>query len=60
MGRVEIAKTDTLDTERADGVIAATATERSLETAGIIELPGRLLLLSATGTTASSPLVPAY
>ena len=36
-GRVEIVKTDTVDTERADGVTAATATDRILETAGIIE-----------------------
>lgn len=39
-GRVEIAKTDTVDTERADGVAPATATDRLLETAGIIELHG--------------------
>src|SRR5664280_1946087 len=39
-GRVEISKTDTVDTERADGVSAATATDRILETAGIIELHG--------------------
>ena len=39
-GRVEIAKTDTVDTERIDGVSDATATERILETAGIIEVHG--------------------
>jgi hypothetical protein len=39
-GRVEIAKTDTVDTERADGVTVATATDRVLETAGIIEMHG--------------------
>jgi hypothetical protein len=39
-GRVEIAKTDTVDTERTDGVSDATATDRILETAGIIEVHG--------------------
>jgi hypothetical protein len=39
-GRVEIAKTDTVDTERIDGVSDATATERILETAGFIEVHG--------------------
>jgi hypothetical protein len=38
--RVDIAKTDTVDTERIDGVPDATATVRILETAGIIELHG--------------------
>jgi len=38
--RVEIAKTDTVDTERIGGVSGATATDRILETAGIIELHG--------------------
>lgn len=37
-GRVEIAKTDTVDTERIAGVSEATAADRVLETAGIIEL----------------------
>jgi hypothetical protein len=38
--RVEIAKTDTVDTERTDGVSDSIATDRILDTAGIIELHG--------------------
>jgi hypothetical protein len=38
--RVEIVKTDTMDTERTQGVPEATAIERVLETAGIVELRG--------------------
>ncbi len=38
--RVEIAKTGTVDTERTEGVSDATATDRILETAGIIEVHG--------------------
>jgi PIN domain len=37
---VEIVKTDTVDTERTEGVPDATAIERILETAGIVELLG--------------------
>jgi len=37
---VEIVKTDTVDTERTEGVSDATAIERILETAGIVELLG--------------------
>ena len=36
-GRVEIAKTDTVDTERTDGVSDAMATDRILDTAGIMK-----------------------
>jgi hypothetical protein len=43
-GRVEIAKTDTVDTERTDGVPDAKATDRLLETAGIIELHGPVVV----------------
>ena len=43
-GRVEIAKTDTVDTERTDGVPDAMATDRILETAGIIEVHGAVVL----------------
>jgi hypothetical protein len=39
-GRVEVVKTDTVDTERIDGVVEAGATRRILETAGIVELHG--------------------
>lgn len=42
--RIEIVKTDTVDTERIDGVTDATATARILETAGIIELHGPAVL----------------
>ena len=38
--RVEIVKTDTMDTERTQGMPDATAIERILETAGIVELLG--------------------
>ena len=38
--RVEILKTDTVDTERTQGVPDATAIERVLETAGIVEIHG--------------------
>jgi predicted nucleic acid-binding protein len=38
--RVEIVKTDTVDTERTEGVLDAIAIERILETAGIVELLG--------------------
>ena len=38
--RIEIVKTDTVDTERTQGVPDATAVDRILETAGIMELHG--------------------
>jgi hypothetical protein len=42
--RIDMAKTDTVDTERTESASIETATQRVLETAGIIELHGPLVL----------------
>lgn len=42
--RIEIVKTDTVDTERTEGVSGDEAIDRILETAGIVELLGPAIL----------------